>query len=59
MSAIGLATEHITTPHLNINGLCQCHCADCTTRTTHTCVCLDCACETPHDHMPSNASAND
>lgn len=36
--------------HFALNGLCQCGCAECTTRLAGFCVCMDCPCESQEDH---------
>lgn len=49
MSAVGLDQPHIA-EHLRSDGLCQCPCSECTTRTGQFCICDDCPCESDAEH---------
>jgi hypothetical protein len=50
VSAIGLPMNGHVAEHFAPDGLCQCPCDQCTTRTAKFCVCLDCPCEEQGEH---------
>ena len=50
MSAIGLPMADHVAPHFDTEGMCQCPCDECTTRTAKFCVCGDCPCESQEEH---------
>lgn len=55
MSAAGLPMEDHIPEHFGANGLCQCPCEECTTRTARFCVCPDCPCDLGGPDAPQHS----